>query len=145
MLSKEVKVSQAITVTAGAAGVTTINGAVLDMMGWDGVLIVVTFGAIVATGVQSIKAQQDTAVGMGAAADLAGTGQAVADTDDEKTFFIDLYRPQERYVRVVVPRATANATVASAEYIQYRGAKKPSTHGANVAGETFASPAEGVA
>jgi len=144
-LIEGVKVSQAITVTAGAAGTSTINGATLDMAGYDGVLMVVTFGAIVATGVQSIKAQQGQQSNLSDAADLLGTGQTVADSDDEKTFYIDLFRPRERYVRVVVPRATANATVASAEYIQYRARSKPTTQGTNVAGETHKSPAEGTA
>ena len=82
---------------------------------------------------------------MGAAADLEGTAQTIADDDDDETFYIDLYRPRERYVRVVVDRATQNAVVASAEYIQYGPRKKPITHGTGVSGETHASPAEGTA
>lgn len=145
-LSEEIKITQAITPANGAAGTTTINGATLDMAGWDGVLMIVTFGAITATGVQSIKAQQGQQSNLSDAADLLGTGQAVADSDDEKTFYIDLWRPAERYVRVVVPRATANANVAEALYIQYRGRNlPPSAQGANVAGESHNSPAEGTA
>jgi len=144
-LIEEIKVTPAITITAGAAGATTVNGAVLDMAGWDGVLIVVTTGAIVALAVTSIKAQQDTAVGFGAPADLTGTNQAIADTDDDKVYFIDIQRPLEQFVRVVVSRATANATV-SAVYIQYRNRNKPTAaQGATVAGEKFVSPVEGVA
>lgn len=144
-LSKNVKISTAITPTAGAAGTTDINGSTLDMQGFEGVLIIVRMGAITGTAVTSIKAQQDTDSGAGTMADLLGTAQTVADTDDDKTFYIDLYKPAERYVRVVVDRGTANAVVASAEYIQYGAHVAPTTHGTNVSGETHVSPAEGTA
>lgn len=144
-LNKNVKISQAITVTAGAAGTSDINGTTLDMSGFDGVLMVVTFGAITGSAVTSIKAQQGAASTLSDAADLTGTAQTVADTDDEKTFYIDLYKPTERYVRLVVDRGTQNAVVASAEYIQYGAKVAPTTHGSNVSGETHISPAEGTA
>ena len=87
-LSKNTKISQAIAPSAGVAGSTDLNGAVLDMSGFDGVLMIVTFGVITGSAVTSIKAQQDTAVGMGSAADLEGTGQTIADTDDDGVFYI---------------------------------------------------------
>jgi len=144
-LSKNVKITQAITPTAGAAGTSAINGATLDMSGFEGVLMVVTFGAIVSGAVTSIKAQQGSASNMSDAADLAGTGQTIADTDDEKVFYIDLYRPEKRYVRLVVSRGTQNATVASAEYIQYGAHNRPTSHASGVSGETQVSPSEGTA
>lgn len=144
-LSKNTKISQAITVTAGAAGTTDINGATLDMQDYEGVWMVVTFGAITANAVTSIKAQQGAQSDLSDAADLAGTAQTIADTDDEKTFYIDLYKPAERYVRLVVDRGTQNAVVASAEYIQYEPRKAPTSHGSNVSGETHVSPSEGTA
>lgn len=144
-LSQNVKISQAVTVTAGAAGTADINGATLDMSGYAGVLMVVTFGAIVTNAATSIKAQQSPLAAMTDAADLAGTAQVVADDADEKTFYIDLDRPRERYVRLVVDRATQNATVASATYYQYGPQQAPVTHGAAVSGEFHQSPAEGTA
>lgn len=144
-LSKNVKISTAITPTAGAAGTTDISGTTLDMLGFDGVLIVVRFGTITSGAVTSIKAQQGAASDLSDAADLAGTGQNIADTDDDKTFYIDLYRPAERYVRVVVDRGVQNAAVASAEYFQYGAKEAPVSHGADVSGELHVSPAEGTA
>lgn len=145
-LAKNAKITQAVTVTAGAAGTSAINGATLDMLGYEGVLMVVTMGAITATAVTSIKAQQGAASDLSDAADLEGTAQTIADDDDELTFYIDLYRPKERYVRLVVSRGTANAVVASAEYIQYGARKSPTAaHGSNVSGESHVSPAEGTA
>ena len=144
-LSKNVKISTAITPTAGVAGAAAINGSTLDMSGFEGVLVIVRFGAITSGAVTSIKMQQGAESNLSDAADLLGTGQTVADDDDDETFYIDLYRPVERYVRVVVSRATQNAVVASAEYVQYGAAKAPTSHGAGVSGETHVGVAEGTA
>ncbi len=144
-LGKDAKITIAITPTDGGAGATDINGAILDMAGYENVMAIITFGAITAGAATSIKMQQDTAAAMGGAADLAGTKQTIADTDDDKTFYLDIIKPQERYVRLVVNRATQNAVVASAIYLQYNGVKKPVAHGTNVSGETHVSVAEGTA
>ncbi len=143
-LNKQTKITRVISVTEGAAGATNINSTEIDMEGFESVLFIVTFGAIVAGAATSIKAQQDTVTGMGGAADLLGTAQTVADTDDEKIFYIDLVKPRERFVRLVVLRATQNAT-CHAHAIQYNPRKWPTTHGSNVSGETHVSPAEGTA
>lgn len=144
-LSKGVKITQAITSANGVAGTTDINGVTLDMSGFEGALVAVTFGVITGSAVTSIKAQQGAASDLSDAADLEGTGQTVADTDDGKVFYIDLYRPLERYVRLVVVRATQNAVVATATYLQYGAAKAPVSHGSTVAGELHVSPSEGTA
>jgi len=144
-LSKNVKITPAITPDNGAAGTTDINGAALDMSGFEGVLIEGVMGGITPNAVTSLKAQQGAASNLSDGADLEGTGQDIADDDDNKTFYIDLYKPAERYVRLVVDRGTANAVVASATYIQYGPRTKPVTHGTNVSGELHASPAEGTA
>lgn len=144
-LSKNVKISSAVTPTAGAAGTDDINGSTLDMAGYEGVLVVVRMGAITTNAVTSIKMQQDSDSAMGSAADLAGTSQTIADSDDGEIFYIDLYRPEERYVRLVVDRGTQNAVVASAEYIQYGPKAAPVTQPTGTNGETHVSPAEGTA
>ena len=141
---KDFKISSAITPTNGAAGTSDINGSIIDMSGFENLLIIVHMGAIVSGAVTTIKAQQDSAPAMGGAQDLLGTELTVTDTDDDKAFYLDIVKPQKRYVRVVVPRATQNATLA-AVYIQYNGSKSPVTHGSNVTGETHVSPAEGTA
>ena len=144
-LSKNVKITPAILPSAGAAGTTDIEGATLDMSGFEGVLIMIVMGAITATAVTSIKAQQGAESDLSDAADLEDSGQDIADDDDNQTFFIDLYRPAERYVRLLVDRGTANAAVASATYIQYSGRKPPFSHASGVSGELIISPDEGTA
>ena len=143
--SKDIKITQAITPTNGAAGTTAINGATLDMAGFESVLVAVTFGAITGSAVTSIKMQQGAESDMSDAADLEGTSQTVADSDDEDIFYIDLVKPTERYVRLVVSRATQNAVVSSAVYYQYGAHKGPVTHGSTINGEIHAGPAEGTA
>jgi len=144
-LSKDAKISIAITPTSGAAGTSDIEGVTLDMAGFESVLMLVTFGAITSGAATSIKAQQGSTSHMSDAADLAGTAQTIADTDDDKTFYIDLVKPTERYVRLYVDRGTQNAVVSSALYIQYNPKKAPASHGANVSGEIHAGLAEDTA
>lgn len=146
-IGKMTKVSTAITPTAGVAGTSDINGTALDMQGWEGVMVIVRMGAITANAVTSIKMQQGAASNLSDGADLEGTSITVADDDDDQTFVIDLNKPRERYVRVVVDRGTQNAVVASAEYIQYGPRKLPTTQNATdlVTFEGHVSPAEGTA
>ncbi len=143
-LSKNVKISTAITVTNGAAATSAIEGTVLDMKGFEGVLMVVQMGAIEGSATTSIKARSGTDDTVTDAADLLGTSQTISDGDDEDVFYIDLYKPVERYVQLYVTRGVSNATL-SANYIQYGPALMPTTHGDIVNGETHISPAEGTA
>ncbi|MFH0914826.1 MAG: hypothetical protein V1912_00055 [bacterium] len=143
-LSSEVKVTTALDYAEANAD---RNGAILDMSGFEGVLMVVKFAAIAAGAVTSIKAQQDTAVGGGTMADLVGTGITVAANDDDQIFIIDLVKPRERYVRLVIDKDAANNTAESAIYIQYGAHKKPVVQTVTdaVTYERHVSPAEGTA
>lgn len=145
-LSQEVKVSTALDFLAASASADR-DGAILDMAGFDGVMVVVKMADIAAGATTSIKMQQDTDPAMGAAADLAGTGIAIADDDDDQIFIIDLYRPTERYVRVVVDKDAANNTNECALYFQYKARSIPVTQTVadEVTYELHVSPAEGVA
>ena len=142
--------NEAIEVTkvmdAQAAGSSDVNGDVLDMAGFDGVLFVVHFGTITATAVTGIKAQQDAVVGFGDGADLKDTLVSVLDTDSNKVALLDVFRPLEQFIRCVVTRATANAVIASVTAYQYRSKTKATTQGDTVAAsEQHVSPIEGTA
>jgi hypothetical protein len=120
---KIVRVSNAV-----AAGATDSNGAAVDMSGYEGVLFLVAFGAIVSGAATSVKAQQGAASDGSDGADLEGTSVTVADTDDNKIVALDIYRPRSangKYVRPVVKRATQNATIDSITAILYNGRIKP--------------------
>lgn len=144
-LADSVKITKVAAETA--AGTSTINSAVVDMAGYDGCLFLTHAGAITAGGVQSLKVQQDTAVGMGAAADLLGTGLTVADDDDNQAFWLDVKRPRERYLRLVISRATQNSAWGAIWAIQYRGRSLPQINNVTdtITGEKHESPIEGTA
>lgn len=146
-LSDIATVVPAITATEGLAAATDVNGAACDMRdGYDSVLIAVQLGAIVTNAVTAVKVQQDTVSNFATAADLLGSAQTVADSADGKMVLIDIRQPTKQYLRVVVTRATQNATV-SAVYIKYSNSRRPVTHAtAAVLGtEQFVAPAEGTA
>lgn len=142
-LSEIIGGQTAITTTNGAAGTSAINGTVYDMAGYDGLIVQVAFGTITAGAVTSIKLQDGAASDLSDAADVAGSGITVADTDDDKVFLYDVTVPMKRYVRVVVSRATQNAVVGSAMYLGYRPGKKPTTNNATWSVLKLHAPAEG--
>lgn len=144
-LIKNVKITPAVVPSDGVAAATILYGEILDMANYESVLMVVTFGVITSGAVTTIKAQQDTDSAGGTMADLLGTSQTVAATADDGTFYIDLVKPLERYVRLAIPRATQNAVVSSATYIQYNPRVKPTTQATGVSGELHVEPIEGTA
>ena len=143
-LTKSGKLTRVINATA--AGTSDINGSIIDMQGFDSVTFIVGFGTITASAVTSIKAQQDSASNMASAADLKGTAITVADDDDNQIVALEI-EPTERYVRVVVARATQNAVVDFGIAVQTKANTEPVTHDATtvVGSEYHQSPAEGTA
>jgi hypothetical protein len=141
-LLKDLKITKAL---AYASGTATREGAILDMSGYEGVLMIVTCATLASSAVGDIHAEQDSAVGGGTMADLLGTAIAIADDDDDQIFVLDICKPLERYVRVVVTKNGANAQAESAIYIQYGPGNKPqvNTVADLVTVETHISPIEG--
>jgi hypothetical protein len=144
-LGKNVEIQ--VAASASAAGTSAVTSAAIDLQGYEGVMVLVKFGAIVSGAVTSIKLQQSSDDGgSDAYSDLEGTSQTVADDDDNLVFAIDCYQPSKRYIKCVVTKATQNSTVESILAIKYGPREKPVTQGATVGGiETHASPAEGTA
>ncbi|MEJ0015707.1 MAG: hypothetical protein WDN25_03925 [Acetobacteraceae bacterium] len=129
-----------------AGGTSDVNSDIVDTAGFDGVRFIVGFGAITSGGVQSIKLQQNTANSGGAMADLAGTGITVADTDDNKIAIAEVFRPAERYLRVVTKRATQNSAIDFCLVELFDPRVRPITDDASViASEVASTPAEGTA
>ena len=131
---------------AVAAGTTDQTSSWIDTANCEGVMFAVVFGAITSGAVTSIKAQQAQISDGTGAADLEGTAIPVADTDDDKIFLLDVYRPRERYVACVVDRGTQNAVIDAIIAIPYGAKVVPVTQGSTVGGsECHVSPAEGTA
>ena len=139
--TKTIRVMNAV-----AAGTTVQNSTAVDMSGYEGVIFLASFGALTATQVTSLKAQQGLTSG-GSFADLLGTLVGpLADGDGNKMLSLDVYRPRERFVRAVINRATANAVIDGVVAILYGPKKAPPAKDATVAfAENHQSPAEGTA
>lgn len=130
-----------------SAGTGTTNCSEVDMAGYDSVTFIALIGTIVATGTVDMKVQQDTATGMASAADLEGTKVSYTSDDDNKLAIVEVVRPQERFVRAVIVRATANATIQGVIAIKRNAKNKPTSQSSShvVASELHLSPAEGTA
>lgn len=140
MLSSHVKLTK--VADHSTANTTDVTSAEVDMAGYEGVLFISSFGTAAAN--NTMKAQQDTVTGMGSAADLLGTSVASGTSDED--VWIDVFRPRERFVRVIGLRGTST-TMESIWAIQYGARKQPvdNTTSGTIIGEAHASPAEGTA
>lgn len=145
-LIDDVKVVIAVTTTNGAAGTTAITSAAVDTAGYNGCLFVVPLGPIVSGAVTSLKVQQSSDdAATDTYDDLTGSAQTIADTDDDGVKYVDIVKPGKRYLKLVVSRATQNATIGSVVAILYNTRRRPVTQAATVVGESWISPAEGTA
>jgi len=124
-LNENMLITQAITHLAGAADTADIEGAIWDAQNYKDVLVLCNFGVITVTGVQGVLLQDGDASNLSDAATIAGTSVTVADDDDEKTVAITVHKLRKRYGRIHVDRATADAVVGGAMYVQTNGRKGP--------------------
>ena len=143
-LTQDMKIVQAVLYASGVAAATNITGETVDTDGFEKVTFIVQFGAIVTGAVTSIKVQRGNASNLSDAADIEGSAQTVADNADGKVFYVDILRPRERYVRLIVSRATQNAAL-SAICILHGARNKPPTQPADVSGEVIKDANEGTA
>jgi len=140
-LSKAAKASRVSS--AVSAGTTAINSSSIDMRGFSGAEFLVSFGAITAGAVTSVKLQGSA--DDSSWSDLEGTGQTVADDDDNQVFVLDAGHLRHRYLRCVVDRSTQNAVIDGIVSLQYDTDKEPVTHDAATVGgsEYHHAPAAG--
>ena len=144
--TKDCKVTRVIDATAAGTD-DTISGSTIDMKGFGSCTFIVGFGTITASAVTSIKVQQDSDSAMGTAADLLGSSVSITDAQDDHSVLVEVAEPRERYVRVQVVRATANAVIDFGLAVQTNPKISPVTHDATtvISSELHASPAEGTA
>lgn len=116
-LSDETDSSFAI---AAISVVGAVNGATLDMQGWEGVLVTINLGVIVATGTLDGKLQSGAQSNASDMADVAASNiTQLLPANSGSIVQVSLYRPTNRYVRVVLTQATAGVT-ASVTYTRFR-------------------------
>jgi hypothetical protein len=130
-LSKNINVVR--VVNAQAAGLTAFTGTHVDMQGYDSVIFIAGLGALTATQVTSLQAQNGSLVNDTDQANITNAiTAAMADGDSNKLLILEVFRPLLRYVRPVINRATANAVIDFCIAIQFSGDKLPPTLDASV-------------
>ena len=137
--------SERSLLTLGAAAAvsagTAVNGSVIDMAGYDGVLI---FCAIATANAGNyLTAQGGEASNLSDAADLAGS-KVIVDSNGDVAI-LDIAKPRERYIRGNVVRGGANTATGEMYYLRYNASSKPATN--DIVNEQnlvrLLSPAEG--
>lgn len=125
-----------------AAGTTDVTSSIVDTAGYQGVIFFTSVSTANAT--NTIKVQQNTANQTTGMADLTGTKVASGTQDND--LLVEIHKPEERYLQVVVARG-ASTTCESIWACLYNGdAGVASTSVAGTAAaELWVTPAEGTA
>lgn len=105
-----------------AAGTTEVDGDAVDMQGYDGVLLLTSFGTAASGNLVKAQGSADGSTGW---TDLAGTSVTSGTTDED--VWLDLFRPGYRYVRLVALRGTSS-TLESVWSFRYGAKDKPVTN-----------------
>lgn len=140
-LFKNVKLTK-VAVGAASAG-TEVDGSTVDMSGYESVVFFTTIAT--ANIGNFMKAQQGLLSDSSDANDLAGSKVIAA--ANNQVVWIDLVKPQKRYVRAAIIRAGANTATGDIYALQYSGRTKPETNLVLNAliGSLLISPDEGTA
>lgn len=138
-LVKAIKVLD-LHAAAAAAAANITDSTVIDTQGYEGCLIIAKFGTSAVN--NGIKVQQDTVVGFGTGADLAGSQQLLDAT--AKVAIVDIHRPLERFLKPIVVRGTSS-TLDSLIAILYSGMSEPAAVDTAVNQKVVVSPSEGTA
>lgn len=142
-LNEEIKIVKVQDVTT--AGTSTISADSVDLGadgGWDGVILFTSFGTAAADNLLHAEQSSDDA-GSDAFADLEDS-QVSAGGNSNEDQWVDIFRPQEQFVRVVADRGTST-TIGDIWAILYRGRTKPFSNitAGTINGIALVSPAEG--
>lgn len=125
-----------------AANTTAITSDAIDMEGFEGVMILGSFGTANAGNYAKVQQSDDSAGSPDGYSDLEGT--KLVPSVSGNTYLIDVYRPTKRYLKVVQTRG-ASSTVGVMLAIKYGAKLSPTSHGTVIDSEAHSSPAEGTA
>ena len=145
-LFKNVSVREVGAPVAAAAN-TDNNSDRIDMQGYEGVMFVCPIEDSVATGVATLKVEQNTAdsdTNMAALSGASATVTSATNDDVNGTLLVvDVYRPTERYVQAVRVSATANIAFGTVTAILYGARELPVAEHSTISdAAVVASPAE---
>jgi hypothetical protein len=138
LLSENVKITRLSGVVS--TGTTAVNATAVDMTGYRGVLFVSSLTTPAADNIMKAQQSADNS----SFADLEGSAVDVGASDD--TQWIDIYDPEEQYVRPSIARGTTTV-VDSIFAIQYdpKGAPVSNVTAGTINGVALVRPAEGTA
>jgi hypothetical protein len=127
------------TVASVATGTSTVDGAALDMAGFDGALFIVRLGSPATN--NNLRVRQCDTSG-GTYADLTGT--LVGNHATDNPLIVDVYRPREQFLKYQITRGTTT-TVDIVTIIQYNARSRPTSQPSGTQSEAHNWPAEGTA
>lgn len=134
---------------AVAAGTSVQNASSVDAKDCDAVTFIALFGTISASAVTTIEVQQSSDDGSAdgwSALEGSKSATLTPTTDNNKALVVEIVRPQKRYLRLVVNRATGNAVIDGVFAIKHHlRTSNPALHSTVAGQEVHASPAEGTA
>lgn len=145
-LAKATEVRYVGAAVANASN-TDSNSTRIDMAGYEGVIFVTTITDSAATGVATLKVEQNTADSDTGMAALSGASAAVTcavnDDVNGKTLIVSVHKPRERYVQAVRTSATANIAFGEVHAILYGQMTLPAAAASTTAASAdTVSPAE---
>lgn len=126
-----------------AAGTSTVTSDAIDMLGYDSVCVLSSFGTAASGNTVKLQASSDD----GSAddySDLEGTSLTSGTSDED--VFVDLRRAPKRYIKAVFARGTSS-TLETVWAFLYNARSLPvdNTTTGTIAGEQHTRPAEGTA
>lgn len=137
-LSKAVKIT--LAAAAASANTTDVLSSAIDMQGFEGCMFVGSIATANAGNYANVQSSSDNSADT--YADLTSTKVVPGHNGD--SFLIDVFRPQERYLKLLVKRGASTVT-GDVYAVQYGAHKLPTTHATTIDSEVHVSPAEGTA
>ena len=125
-LGRNVKIKRLKSFQTDGQG--TVTSTEVDTSGFEGALFTVAMGSITSGAATTCYVQSAAATGMGSPSQLDGTLLTIADDDDDLIQVMDVYRPLEPFLQVIVTRATQNSEVENIQVELYGPRKAPTTH-----------------
>lgn len=126
-----------------SANTTDVTSASVDMLGYEGVVFLTSYGTAAANNLMHAEQSSDDG-SLDGFSDIEGTSVGVSTSDEDQ--WLEIHRPGKRYLRVVCARGTST-TLENIWAIQYGARSQPvdNTVAGTIHGELSVTPAEGTA
>jgi len=127
-MSYPAELGNAVNITQGttgliASGTSAMYGQIIDMAGYEGVIVHFKIGLVnTASTSNEMKVQMGSSASGGDMVDISGAAISFSSAHYDYSATIAVHRPRERYIRAGVTHGSS-AEVESITYIRY-GAKK---------------------